>query len=350
MSHFDRSLLLDPPAFPANAYAPLADRIARLLGTGNDVVFVQAEAVVALEAVAASLATPALKALNIITSPYGTLFGGWLRSGGAVVTDLEAAPARPVSVEAVSAALDAVPDITMIALVHAESASGILNPLEDIAALAKARNILLVVDAVASVGGHPLAVDELGLDIVVIGPQKALAGPAGVSAISVSARAWALIDRADAPTGSVLSLIDQKRNWLEQGRGALPGTPPALEFHALEAALDRVEDEGLENVHRRHADAAAETRAAIEAFGLSVFEGEGRASNLVTALILPDGVELDVLLAWKTVARSELTPGVGPGTERLLRFNHTGRRADMAVVKETLAALTEALQALQAQN
>ena len=91
------------------------------------------------------------------------------------------------------------PAINLVALVHAESASGILNPLARDRATRRARGALVVVDAVASFGGHALDVDALGIDIAVIGPQKALGGSSGVSAISVSQRAWALIDRPDAP-------------------------------------------------------------------------------------------------------------------------------------------------------
>ncbi|EJZ20194.1 aspartate aminotransferase, partial [Rhizobium sp. Pop5] len=166
------------PSYPAERYASLADRIGRILLSRNDIVFVQAEAVVALEAVAASLARPGLSALNIVTSPYGGWFGQWLRRGGAMVREMVAEPGLPIEIEAVAKALNAAPHIDVLALVHAESASGILNPLPEILALARARGIVTVVDAVASVGGHPLSVDALGIDIAVIGPQKALGGPA----------------------------------------------------------------------------------------------------------------------------------------------------------------------------
>jgi aspartate aminotransferase-like enzyme len=171
------------PTYPADRYGTLADRIGRLLNTANDVLLVQAEAVVALEAVAASLARPGLAALNIVTSPYGGWFGQWLRRGGADIADVVAAPGLPIEVEAIARALDANPRIRLLALVHAESASGILNPLPEILDLAHGRGIVTVVDAVASVGGHALDVDTLGIDIAVIGPQKALGGPAGVSAL-----------------------------------------------------------------------------------------------------------------------------------------------------------------------
>ena len=89
-----------------------------------------------------------------------------------------------------------------------------------------------------SIGGHALDVDRLGIDIAVIGSQKALAGPAGLSAISVSKKAWQLIAHQQAPQGSMLSLLDQKQQWLDTGRHAIPGTPSSIEFFALQAAIE----------------------------------------------------------------------------------------------------------------
>lgn len=98
------------------------------MGTRNDVLLIQAEAVLALEAAATSLARPGLRVLNIVTSPYGAWFGGWLERGGATVRNLTASPAKPVTLEEVEQALDEGPDFDLLAIVHAESASGILNP------------------------------------------------------------------------------------------------------------------------------------------------------------------------------------------------------------------------------
>lgn len=338
------NLLNDLPAFPADRYASIADRTARLLGTRNDVVLIQAEAVLALEAVAASLARPGLQTANIVTSPYGAWFGGWLRRGGASVIDIVAEPARPVEVSAVAAALEAHPDIRVLSLVHAESASGILNPLEDILSLARQRGVLTVVDAVASIGGHPLDVDALGIDIAVIGPQKSLAGPAGVSAISVSRKAWEFVARDGAPRNSVLSLLDQK-DWIEESRRALPGTPSAMEFFALEAALDRIEAEGLANIIARHAQAATASRAGLLALGSEPWTTAGRGSHLVTTVRLPEGADMDRLLRAAGSFGAALTAGVGPGAERLVRLNHTGRRARFEIALANVVAYGMALRA-----
>lgn len=334
--------LLDAPPYPASGYARLADRLAALLGTTNDVLLVQGEAIIALEAAATSLARPGLAALNIVTSPYGSWFGQWLRRGGAEVADLVAPPGMPIEAQTVAAALAERP-VGLIALVHAESASGILNPLEEIAALARHAGALLVVDAVASFGGHPLAVDALGADVVVVGPQKSLGGASGVSAVTVSPRAWQQIAAPGAVTLSTLSLRDLRTNWLETGRGALPGMPSPIEFHTLEAALDRFETEGLDAAIRRHKRAAEASRAGVTALGLEAWVPESQASHLVTAVQLPPGIDRPALLENLAPFGVGIAACVGPGTEHLVRLNHTGPRANFEPVLANVVALGTAL-------
>lgn len=344
MAGFDPRVLLDVPPFPADGFAPLADRLGRILRTGNDVLIVQGEAIVALEAAAASIASPAVRALNVVTSPYGRMFGGWLGRGGAAVTDLVAEPGLPVRADAFGRALAADPGINLVALVHAESATGILNPLPEIARLAKRRGALLVVDAVASAGGHELDVDGLGIDIAVIGPQKSLGGSAGLSALSVSPAAWAAIDRPDAPLGSILSLVELRRQWLDAGRGALPGMPSALEFHALAAALDRVEAEGLDAAIARHRLAARAARAGLAALGAQLWIAAAEsASNLVTAAKLPSGAGIDAFLRL-VPPDSGIDRAVG--VDGLVRLNHTGERARPGPVLAGVRAFGGALSAL----
>jgi aspartate aminotransferase-like enzyme len=340
------SPLLDLPPYPADGYSRLADRIGGLLRTRSDVLLIQNEAIVALEAVAASIASPAVSALNVVTSPYGKWFGDWLRRGGAKVTDVTAQPAKPVTIEAFAVALDAMPGVNLVSLVHAESASGILNPLPAIARLAKARGAVIVLDAVASFGGHELDIDELGVDIAVIGPQKALAGSSGLSVVAVSEKAWRLIDRPGAPEQSALSLLDLKRNWLDMGRGIPPGMPSALEFFALEAALDRVEAEALASIVARHSLAGAATRDAVRALDLSLWVEDASASDLVTSVTLPEGVAVADVLHRASMANGDLSAGVGPGAARLLRLNHTGQRARRDPVLANIVALAEAMRAL----
>ena len=336
--------LLNPPAYPAERYAPLADRLKRLLKTGNDLVFVQGEAIIALEAAAVSLSRPGMIAVNIVTSPYGGYFGQWLERGGATVTEIVAEAGKPIRVDAVRAALAVLPRVDLVAIVHAETSSGILNPLPEIAALAKAHGALLVVDAVASFGGHVLDVDGLGIDVCVTGPQKAIGGPAGLSMVSVSGRAWEAMTRAPDRSPSTLSLLDLKRNWLDLGRGVVPGMPSALEFWNLEAALDAVEAEGLDNCLARHALAAKATRAGLVAMGLQPWIDDDReSSTLATAAPVPSGIDGDALIAHAAALGVTLSPGFGAVRGQLVRLDHTGVRAAFPSVLATVVAYGAAL-------
>lgn len=119
-SCFEPGSLLDPPPFPTSRVADLADRLASLFGVSGDLLLIQAEAVVALEAVATSIGRPAIKAINIVTSPYGAWFGGWMRKAGATVIDICATPARPIDLQAVADALAAHSDASLLAIVHAQ--------------------------------------------------------------------------------------------------------------------------------------------------------------------------------------------------------------------------------------
>jgi aspartate aminotransferase-like enzyme len=338
------SMPLNVPTYPPDRYAPLADRLKLLLSTRSDVIFVQAEALLALEAAATSIARPAAKAINIVTSSYGLYFGSWLRRGGVSVQNVVAEPGQPISAQAVEVALAGCISVDIVATVHGEAANGALNPLPEIAALARSRDALLVVDAVASVGAHPLDVDALGIDIAVIGPGKALSGPTEVSAMSVSERAWAAIARAPDISPSNLSLAEIKAAWLDRGRGALPGTPPSFAFWALEAAIDRVETEGVDMLIARHQRAARASRLGLRALGVEPWiRPDAAASGLVTSAPVPAGVDGETLIGFAAGLGVTLGRGFGDIENKLVRLNHTGTKASFDTVLPSVIAYGAAL-------
>jgi aspartate aminotransferase-like enzyme len=341
------SPLLDIPRFPAPRFSALADRLAHLLGTSSDVLILQAEAVLALEAVALGLARPGQTALNIVTSYYGNWFGEWLRRGGATVIDVVAEPGQPIMLEAVETTLAAIPQLDILAVVHGEGANGVLNPLPQIARLAKTKNALVVVDAVASVGAHRVAVDEDGLDVTIIGPQKALGGPVGLSAVSISPAAWRFFSAPGALTTSALSIQDLKEGWLDKGRQTPPGTPVDLEFWALEAALNRVEAEGQQALIARHGLATSAARNGIRALGVTPWIADDEAASaLLTAAPIPAGIDPEQLIALARQLDPSISPGVADVSELLVRINHTGPRAQFSAVLASVTAYGHALAAL----
>lgn len=344
----------------AARYATTEDALARLLRTGHDVVMLQGEAILGIEAAARGIGGPGRRVLNLVTGPYGVLVGRWLGSGGASVVNLTAAHGQATTADEVAAALRSGTDgFDAVAVVHAEAATGIVNPLAEIAALARQSGALLVVDAVASVGAEPLPIDEWDLDLVIIGPQKALGGPSGVSAAVLGPRAWAAIEtNPAAPRESILSLLDWREAWLRPGRTSLPVTPHHLEIRALGRALDAVAAEGLDQVIARHRRARDTARAGLRALGFGLYaQDDEQAASVATVALPPAGIDSGPLLAAAAdVARGPgsrpasrgLIAAAAPGAlaGRAIRLNHTGPDAALAPVLTTLACLGSAAQAL----
>jgi aspartate aminotransferase-like enzyme len=176
-----------------------------------------------------------------------------------------------------------------------------------------------------------------------------MGGPAGVSAVSVSERAWArMAANPHAPRRSYLSLLDWKERWVDAGRTVLPHAPAQLEMLALEACVERIEAEGLETVTARHASAAAATRAGALALGGGlepyVYEASD-AAPVATTLRTPAGVDAAGVVG-RALASDPTLPlaaGGGPLASSMIRVNHYGAAADEAVVDRCLAALRTAL-------
>ncbi|WP_043265245.1 aminotransferase class V-fold PLP-dependent enzyme [Streptomyces sp. CT34] len=350
-AHSDAPVLLDLPPLDAARFARIEDKVAALMRTSCDVVATQGEALLPLEACIRSAVRPGSTALNIITGPYGETFGGWLRSCGAEVVTITAPFTGAIAPEQVAEALRAHPEIDFVSLVHAEAATGNTNPVAEIGAVVREHGALLMLDAVASVGAEPLLTDEWGVDLCVIGGHKALAGPAGVSAVSVSARAWERIAANEqAPRRSYLSLLDWKERWIDGGRTALPHAPAQLEMLALEQAVDRVEAEGLDAVIARHRAAAAVVRAGVAVLGGPVpyVIRDEDAAPAATTLRAPAEVDAREVVSAALAADSSVPVQAAAGAlaEEMIRVNHYGRAADRAVVLASLAALAAGLRAL----
>ncbi|GAA2708785.1 MULTISPECIES: aminotransferase class V-fold PLP-dependent enzyme [Streptomyces] len=344
--------LLDFPPLEAGHFARIEDKVAALMRTRRTVVAMQGEALLPLEAAIRSAVRPGSTALNVVTGPYGETFGGWLRSCGADVVTVAAPFTGAVSAEQIADALRAHPAIDFVSLVHAEAATGNTNPVADIAAVVREHGALLMLDAVASVAAEPLLTDEWGVDLCVIGGQKAMAGPAGVSAVSVSERAWERIAaNPQAPRRSYLSLLDWKERWVDAGRSALPHAPAQLEMLALEQAVDRIQEEGLDSVVARHRAASAATRAGVRLLGALapyVVRDEDAAPAATTLRAPQDRDARDVVAAALAADASvPLQAAGGALATEMIRVNHYGLDADREVVLATLEALAAGLRALE---
>ncbi|QMV23962.1 aminotransferase class V-fold PLP-dependent enzyme [Streptomyces sp. SCUT-3] len=354
--------LLDLEPLTAERFAAVERQVASVLRTAGDVIVMQGEALLPLEGCIRGAARPGSTALNVVTGPYGQTFGGWLRDCGAEVVDVEVPYDTGVTPERIAQALAEHPRTELVSLVHAEAATGNTNPVAAIAEVVRGHGALLMLDAVASVAAEPLETDAWGVDLCVVGAQKAMGGPAGVSAVSVSERAWERI-RANprAPRRSYLSLLDWKERWIDAGRTVLPHAPAQLEMLALGACAERIEEEGLEAVIARHRAAAAATRAGVLAMAqgapdgraLSPWVAEARyAAPVATTLRVPAGADARELVSAALSAapggRTALPLAAGGGAlaAEMVRVNHYGRDASFGTVARVLDSLAAASSSL----
>jgi aspartate aminotransferase-like enzyme len=337
--------LLDPELITAAEFDRVGADAQRLLATKNDTIIFPGEAIVPLEGIARSLGSPGITALNIVTSPYGRYFGRWLADSGATVVEIVAPDGEAVSVDAVAKALESNPDISVVAFVHAEAIGGVVNDAASISRLARDHGAVVALDAVASFGANEVLIDEWGIDVVVVGPQKALAGPSGVSLVAVSDRAWEWFsENSVAPRHSSLSLLDWKVSWLDTERVVVPVILAPLEIHALDAALSRVREEGLDAVESRHQASAAAARAGGRALGLEPLARDEEAAAIATTLLVSDGRDArEVVSTAQVNGPVALTAGFGDLATRVVRVDHTGQRAQLGVVLDALDALGTAL-------
>ncbi|MFP4557947.1 MAG: pyridoxal-phosphate-dependent aminotransferase family protein [Archaeoglobaceae archaeon] len=174
-----------------------------------------------------------------------------------------------------------------VAFVHNETSAGILNPAEEIAKLAKEHDALVIMDAITSVGGDEVKMDEWGVDVAVVGSQKCLGIPPGLAAVAVNEEAW---NHYNEKCPFYLDLAAYRKKCEEY---QTPFTPAEPLYFALEESLKMINEEGLDNRINRHRTFARAVREWALAAGLELFpqlNDYSNYSNTVTAMKLPKDI------------------------------------------------------------
>jgi alanine-glyoxylate transaminase/serine-glyoxylate transaminase/serine-pyruvate transaminase len=230
-----------------------------------------------------------------------------------------------------------------VAVVHGETSTGVRQPLEGLGAACHREGALLIVDAVATLGGTHLAVDELELDICFSGSQKCLSAPPGTAPITISDRAMRAIEERHSPiTSWYFDLRLHARLWGVDH--AYHHTSPVLSIYALREALRLVLEEGLATRIARHCEHAAALSAGIEALGLAQFAREDfRMPSVVTALVPTNVSSKSIRQELLETLNLEIAGGLGEYSERMWRIGVMGYSAQRTNVMLLLTGLEQAL-------
>lgn len=230
-----------------------------------------------------------------------------------------------------------------LAVVHGETSTGVEQPLAGLADVCREMDALLVVDAVATLGGMHLPVDELGIDVCFSGSQKCLSAPPGLAPITVSERAMQTIQGRRTPVSSwYLDLGLHARLW--DAPHAYHHTSPVLHIYALAEALRLIEEEGLEARFERHRLHASALRAGLDALGLRPFADPRHQMTSVVTVLAPPGVSASKVRAeLLDELNIEISGGLGEMTDRMWRIGVMGYSAQRANVMLLLDGLEQIL-------
>ncbi|MBE7473009.1 MAG: alanine--glyoxylate aminotransferase family protein [Anaerolineae bacterium] len=312
--------------------------------TKYDVVIMQSEAVLGLEAAAACLISPGDKVLNLVSGVYGKFYQDFIEKYGGVTIEVAVPYNEAVDPDDVRRALRDNPGIKFLSVVHSETPSGTVNPVKEIGAIAKEFGVITIVDTVSGLAGEVLSPEEWGMDVAIAGPQKCLGGPPGLSLMAISPAAWQAMENRPAPVrGTFLSILDWKTTWLEQRR--FPYTPSVSDVYGLESVLTQALEEGIEQVAARHATIARACRAGVKALGLELWPArEEIAAPAVTAIKLPPGL-VDAHLRRHIRQRYGImiSGGYGELLGQLFRLGHMGQAAHPTYLAAQLAILERSL-------
>ncbi len=264
---------------------------------------------------------------------------------GAKVVQVPADWGRIIEPEAIEAALKAEKKVKLIALVHAETSTGILQPLADASRLAKQYEALLLVDTVTSLGGQEVAVDDWGIDVCYSGTQKCLSCPPGLAPFTANEKAMSILSARKSKVHSWYLDISLLSSYWSVSR-FYHHTAPISMIYALHEALALIVDEGLEPRIQRHLRNGLALQSGLEGMGLKLHAQEGYRLSTLTTVRIPEGVD-DVKVRQRLLNECgiEIGGGLGPLKGKVWRMGLMGHSSSTENVFLLLSALDKILPA-----
>jgi alanine-glyoxylate transaminase/serine-glyoxylate transaminase/serine-pyruvate transaminase len=298
-----------------------------------------------MEACLVNLLEPGDEIVVGVNGVFGTRMAEVASRAGAIVHRVEAPWGNVVRDEQVEAALRNTTRPKLVALVHAETSTGAWQPLVPAAQLAHDHGALFLADCVTSLGGAPVDVDAVGIDVAYSGTQKCLSCPPGLAPVTFGPRAMeAIRNRKTKVQSWYLDLTLLSQYWGEER--VYHHTAPITANYGLREALRLVEEEGLPARYERHATHHRALVAGLAALGLEIAAEKGHQLPMLNAVAVPDGVD-EARVRGRLLAEHgiEIGPGLGPMKGRVWRIGLMGESSRRSSVLAVLSALEEALAA-----
>jgi aspartate aminotransferase-like enzyme len=328
-------------------YGDTLRMLRELLYTKGDTFIMTGSSSISLEGAMCSLVEPGDKVIaDEIFADYARLYGG-------KVVDVTPTPGEAIDPALVQKKFREEKDVKIVAILHNVTWTAVTHPIEEIGETVNKEGAVFVIDAVSSIGGIEIRMDDWHVDVVGSGSQKALAVPPGIAPVAVGKKAWEKIESRKEPVKGVYldyrrykkPPVDPEWKW-----HPTPATPATTLIRALHDSLKKIHAEGLERVFKRHEVAGKAVRAGIKAAGLKLLvKDENYASNTVTGIIWPQGY--DYVRFWRTLYdRYNLMVGNPPEQalhaiegKRIFRIGHMGNTASPEYILPALGRVESAL-------
>jgi aspartate aminotransferase-like enzyme len=294
------------------------DGLRAIMKTENVVVVTASSGSGAMEAAVVNLTQPGEK---VIVTEIGKFSQRWreiAEAYGVEVVSVAAEWGHPVTPDQVSAAFGANPDATVLFTTHSETSTATLQDVESFARIAHDHGALIAVDGITSIGCHDVRTDEWGLDALVGGSQKGVMIPPGLGYLSLSDAAVEKMKRGRHPS----YYFDLIKGVEKAKQNDTAFTPPITLVFALQAALEMMREEGIDNVIARHASNAAAVRAAVQAIGLELLSSA--PSNAVTAVVAPEGHAAGIIKRMEHNYGVKVAGGQLQLKGKIIRLGHLG--------------------------
>jgi aspartate aminotransferase-like enzyme len=340
-------------SFDEGVLEPTTLALRDVFQTRHEVLIMPGSGRTALEAGALSVIEPGDRVLVVGAGAFGALMREIMNRVGADMTEFPVEWGARLDLDRLAHEAERLRP-KAITLVHNETSTGTTYPAAEVGRIARAVGALFLLDTVSSIAGLDVRTDEWGVDLNMTGSQKCLGAPLGMALVAVSGRAWEAMERRTARAHSyAYDLLRWREQWVPVSRGGKVADgagrrqPVSIPTHltaALQVATRLILEEGMAARVRRHVLAGTALRAGVAAMGLEIFPDPTIASNTVSCIRTPKGVEPAAVVARM---REQYGVLIGTGLEKIrtltLRIGTMGITASPHYVLPTLSALELAL-------
>ncbi len=307
----------------SDLFARVNENLKLVYQTKNVIISFASSGTGAMESAVVNLCSPGDKVLIASCGKFGERWRDLSQVYGLDYDYREYEWGTPVVPGDIEQALKDDSGIKAVFVTHSETSTGVVNDMQAIGAAVAGSSAVLVSDSISGMGSAEIKTDEWKIDVVVSGSQKALMIPPGLAFVSVSDKAWSLVESSTLP--KYYFDWTKARKALAQEKPTTAFTPAVSLVVGLDKALSMIHDEGIDNLFKRHIVLGRATRAAIKGMGLELFSPDDDHCSSVTAVKVPEGIEDGKL---RTLTRDkygvQLAGGQGHIKGKIIRIGHCG--------------------------